>query len=76
MRIEWHTVGDLCGRVYKELEATATSRFDGLVNIGIDETIVNTGSKGESFRGRRLETVSLRTTASSPLAQETMKKQA
>ena len=45
MRIEWHTVGDLCGRVYKELEAMATSRFDGLVSIGIDETSYKKGHK-------------------------------
>lgn len=38
MRIEWHTIGDVCTRVYKDLESGATSRFDGLVNIGIDET--------------------------------------
>ena len=36
MRIEWHTVGDVCSRVYKDLESGATSRFDGLVNIGIE----------------------------------------
>ncbi len=45
MRIEWHTEGGLCGRVYKELEATAASRFDGLVNIGIDETSYKKGHK-------------------------------
>lgn len=45
MRIEWHTVGGICDRVYKELEATATSRFDGLVNIGIDETSYKKGHK-------------------------------
>ena len=45
MRIEWHTVGDLCGRIYKEREAKASSRFDGLVNIGIDETSYKKGHK-------------------------------
>lgn len=33
MRIGWHTTGDICGRVYSELENTAPNRFDGLVNI-------------------------------------------
>lgn len=45
MRIEWHTVGGICERVYKELEAADTSRFDGLVNIGIDETSYKKGHK-------------------------------
>lgn len=45
MRIEWHTVGDICNRVYKELEAAVTSRFEGLVNIGIDETSYKKGHK-------------------------------
>lgn len=45
MRIEWHTVGGICNRVYKELEMQATSRFDGLVNIGIDETSYRKGHK-------------------------------
>mgnify|MGYP001356819652 CR=1 FL=1 len=43
--IEWHTVGSICERVYKELEAADTSRFDGLVNIGIDETNYKKGHK-------------------------------
>ncbi|HGL5645144.1 TPA: transposase [Enterococcus faecium] len=45
MRIEWHTTGDICGRVYSELEKTAPNRFDGLVNIGIDETSYKKGHK-------------------------------
>ncbi|MGE9908108.1 helix-turn-helix domain-containing protein [Lachnospiraceae bacterium SGI.231] len=45
MRIEWHTVGDVCTRVYKDLESGTTSRFDGLVNIGIDETSYKKGHK-------------------------------
>ena len=45
MRIEWHTVGGICERVYKELEAADASRFDGLVNIGIDETSYKKGHK-------------------------------
>lgn len=45
MRIEWHTVGKLCTRVYKELEKDSPNRFDGLVNIGIDETSYKKGHK-------------------------------
>ena len=45
MRIEWHTVGEICSRVYRELEKAAPSRFDGLVNIGIDETSYKKGHK-------------------------------
>ena len=45
MRVEWHTVGDICNRVYKELENAMPSRFDGLVNIGIDETSYKRGHK-------------------------------
>lgn len=45
MRIEWHTVGKLCERVYKGLEKVVPSRFDGLVNIGIDETSYKKGHK-------------------------------
>lgn len=46
MRIDWHTVGDICARVYKELESQdPTSRFDGLTNIGIDETSYKKGHK-------------------------------
>ena len=45
MRIEWHTVGNLCERVYKELEKAAPERFNGLVNIGIDETSYKKGHK-------------------------------
>jgi len=45
MRIEWHTVGGICSRVYKELESQSASRFDALVNIGIDETSYKKGHK-------------------------------
>ena len=38
MRVEWHTVGGICRRVYQEMEEKNPSRFNGLVNIGIDET--------------------------------------
>ena len=44
MLIEWHTVGDICVRIYKELATqTPTFRFDGLVNIGIYETSYKKG---------------------------------
>lgn len=45
MRIDWHSVGRISGRIYKELEAAAPSQFDGLVNIGIDETSYKKGHK-------------------------------
>ncbi|MFV0412848.1 MAG: ISL3 family transposase [Oscillospiraceae bacterium] len=45
MRVEWHTVGSICGRVYREMERQNVSRFDGLVNIGIDETSYKKGHK-------------------------------
>ena len=45
MRIDWHTVGSISGRVYSELERRAASRFDGLVNLGIDETSYKKGHK-------------------------------
>ena len=45
LRVEWHTVGDICQRVYQEMEAANPSRFDGLVNIGIDETSYKKGHK-------------------------------
>lgn len=45
MRVQWHTVGGICNRVYKELEGQTASRFDGLVNLGIDETSYRKGHK-------------------------------
>ena len=45
MRVEWHTVGGICKRVYDELEACSTNRFDGLVKLGIDETSYKKGHK-------------------------------
>ena len=45
MRVEWHTVGEICDRVYKNLESQSQNRFDGLVNIGIDETSYKKGHK-------------------------------
>ncbi len=45
IRVEWHTVGGICQRVYEELERKGAPRFDGLVNIGIDETSYKKGHK-------------------------------
>ena len=45
MRVEWHTVGSICSRMYKEMEEHSPSRFDALVNIGIDETSYQKGHK-------------------------------
>ena len=45
MRVEWHTVGGICVRVYQELETASPSHFNGLVNIGIDETSYKKGYK-------------------------------
>ena len=45
MRVNWRTVGGICNRVYKDLEKEAPSRYDGLVNIGIDETSYKKGHK-------------------------------
>lgn len=45
MRVEWHTVGDICAREYQEMEEGSPSRFNGLVNIGIDETSYKKGHK-------------------------------
>lgn len=45
MRVDWHTVGRACKRVYDDLEAASSCRFDGLENIGIDETSYKKGHK-------------------------------
>lgn len=45
-RVEWKSVGGICGRVYDEIEAErGTGRFDGLRRIGIDETSYKKGHK-------------------------------
>ena len=45
-RVEWHSVGGACRRVYAELEAArGASRFDGVRRIGIDETSYKKGHK-------------------------------
>ena len=43
LRVDWHSVGMICDRVYKELDINPTKRFDNLVNIGIDETSYTKG---------------------------------
>lgn len=37
-RIDWHMVGSIARRVQKSLEAEQPNRFDGLSEIGVDET--------------------------------------
>ena len=45
-RIEWHTVGGICRRVYDELLAAGgPDRYAGLRRIGIDETSYRKGQK-------------------------------
>ncbi len=45
-RIEWHSVGGICLRVYKDLELSRKKgRFEGLRRIGIDETSYKKGHK-------------------------------
>ena len=45
-RVEWHSVGGICRRVYDEIEAQrGAGRFDGLRRIGIDETSYKKGHK-------------------------------
>jgi transposase len=44
-RIDWHTVGYIIARVEADLRAKRASRFDNLVNIGIDETSYRKGHK-------------------------------
>lgn len=43
-RVEWHTVGGICSRVFADLEASrGAGRYDGLRRIGIDETSYRKG---------------------------------
>jgi transposase len=45
-RVEWHSVGGICKRVFDDLEAArGPGRFDGLRRIGIDETSYKKGHK-------------------------------
>ena len=52
-RVEWHSVGGVCRRVYAELEAArGASRFDGVRRIaGIDETSYKRGHKYVTVHG-------------------------
>ena len=45
MMIDWETVGRCMSRVHKDLEPDPTIRYNGLVNIGIDETSYRKGHK-------------------------------
>ena len=45
MMIDWETVGRCMSRVHKDLEPDPTVRYNGLVNIGIDETSYKKGHK-------------------------------
>lgn len=45
-RVEWHTVGGICSRVFADLEASrGAGRYDGLRRIGIDETSYKRGHR-------------------------------
>ena len=45
-RVEWHSVGGICKRVYDDIESQrGAGRFDGLRRIGIDETSYKKGHK-------------------------------
>lgn len=43
MRVEWHTVGEIISRTYKELKEKTPDCYENLVNIGIDETSYKKG---------------------------------
>lgn len=45
MYIDWETVGGCISRAYDDLEKDHSSRLNGLVNIGIDETSYKKGHK-------------------------------
>ena len=45
-RVEWHSIGGICGRVYDEIQAQrGVGRLDGIKRIGIDETSYKKGHK-------------------------------
>lgn len=45
-RIEWHSVGGICGRILGDLRrATGPARSDGVRGIGIDETSYKKGHR-------------------------------
>ena len=45
MRINWRTVGEIIGRIKDRLDPDPKARFNGLVNIGVDETSYKKGHK-------------------------------
>lgn len=45
MRISWNTVGPIISRIRQDADFDPKSRFDGLVNIGVDETSYKKGHK-------------------------------
>lgn len=45
MRIAWNTVGPIISRVKEDVDFDPSKRFDGLVNIGVDETSYKKGHK-------------------------------
>ena len=45
MRINWRTVGEIIGRIKERLDPDPTVRFNGLANIGVDETSYKKGHK-------------------------------
>ena len=45
MRIAWNTVGPIISRVRDDIDFDPKSRFDDLVNIGVDETSYKKGHK-------------------------------
>ena len=45
MRIAWNTVGPIISRVKEDIDFDPSKRFDGLVNIGVDETSYKKGHK-------------------------------
>ena len=69
-RVEWHSVGGVCRRVYAELEAArGASRFDGVRRIGIDvfgQVKVSEMVKGAFRFGKRKFSEMVRPTGRAP----------
>lgn len=45
MRISWNSVGPICSRMKDRLDKDPAKRFEGLTNIGVDETSYKKGHK-------------------------------
>ncbi len=45
LRVSWNTIGPIISRMRKELDPDPSKRFEGLVNIGVDETSYRKGHK-------------------------------